>query len=74
MDVSCPKCAHRLWAQKVSVADSFDMWAFFDNEEHSGTHSERVGLCPECGAWLTEGGGWPTRGVREGHQKSNVEL
>ena len=74
MDVSCPKCAHRLWAQKVSVADSFDMWAFFDHEEQSGTHSERVGLCPKCGAWLTEGGGWPTRGMPEGHLKRNVDL
>jgi hypothetical protein len=33
MDVSCPKCAHRLWAEKVSVAEHFDVWAFFDDEE-----------------------------------------
>ena len=66
MDVSCPKCAHRLWAEKVYVAHSFDIWAFFAAEKESGTYSERVGLCPECGAWLTEGGGWPTSGVREG--------
>jgi ribosomal protein S27E len=74
MDVSCPKCAHRLWAEKVSVAERFDVWTFFDDEEHSDTHAKRVGSCPECGAWLTEGGGWPTSGVREGHQKSNVDL
>jgi len=66
MDVSCPKCAHSLWAEKVYVAHSFDIWAFFDAVEQSGPYSERVGLCPECGAWLTEGGGWPTSGVREG--------
>jgi hypothetical protein len=73
MDVSCPKCAHRLWAQKLSVAGSFDVWAFFDDEEQSDTYSERVGLCPECGAWLTEGGDWPTSGVREGQPRRNVE-
>jgi ssDNA-binding Zn-finger/Zn-ribbon topoisomerase 1 len=73
MDVSCPKCAHRLWAEKVSVAEHFDVWAFFDDEEPSDTHAKRVGLCPECGAWLTQGAGWPTSGVREGHQKSNVD-
>jgi hypothetical protein len=66
MDVSCPKCSHRLWAEKVYGADRFGVWAFFAEEEQSDTYSERVGLCPECGAWLTEGGGWPTGGVREG--------
>ena len=76
MDVSCPKskCERRLWAEKVSVAESFSVWVYFDNEERSDTYAERVGLCPECGAWLTEGGGWPTRGVREGHLKRNVAL
>jgi hypothetical protein len=65
MEVSCPKCAHRLRAQKVSVADNFEVWTFFDNEKQSGTYPERVGLCPECGAWLIEGGGWPMSGGRE---------
>jgi hypothetical protein len=74
MDVCCPKCAHCLWAQKVYETESYYVWAFFDNEEHSAPHTERVGLCPECGAWLTEGGGWPTSGVPEGHQKSKVAL
>jgi hypothetical protein len=74
MDVSCPKCSHRLWAEKVPVADSFSVWVFFANEERSDTYADGVGLCPECGAWLTEGGGWPTRGVREGHLKRNVAL
>ena len=74
MDVSCPKCAHRLWAEMVSVAERFDMWDFFDAEEPSDNHAERVGLCPECGVWLTEGGGWPTNGVREGHLKRNGDL
>ena len=74
MDVSCPKCAHRLRAEKLSVAEHFGMWSFLDNEEHSDTYAERVGLCPECGAWLTEGGGWPTGSVREGHLKSNVDF
>ena len=74
MNVSCPKCAHRLWAEKVSVADRFDVWAFCDDEEYSDTCAERVGLCPECGAWLTEGGGWPTSSMREGHPKSSVDL
>ena len=58
----------------MSVADTFEVWAFFDGEEHSDTYAKRVGLCPECRAWLTEGGGWPTSSVREGHQKSNVDL
>ena len=48
------------------------MWTFFDDEKYSDTYSERVGLCPECGAWLTKGGGWPTSGGREGHLKRNV--
>jgi len=74
MEVSCPKCAHSLWAEKVFVADRFGVWAFFDDEQHSDTYAERVGLCPERGVWLTEGGDWPTSGVREGHQKSNVDL
>jgi ribosomal protein S27E len=73
MDVSCPKCAHRLWAEKVSVAERFDVWTFFDDEEHSDTHAKRVGSCPECGAWLTEGGGWPTSGGREEHLKRNFD-
>lgn len=67
MDVCCPKCAHDLWAKKESVAEHFGMWAFFDRENHSAPYSERVGQCPECGAWLTEGGGWPTSSGREGH-------
>ena len=74
MDVYCPKCAHSLWAQRAYIAESYYVWAFFDNEEHSATYTEQVGLCPECGAWLAEGGGWPTSGVPEGHQKSNVDL
>ena len=73
MDVSCPKCAHRLWAEKVSVAERFEVWTFFDDEEHSDTSAKRVGLCPECGARVTEGGRWPTSSVREEHQKSNVD-
>ena len=74
MDIPCPKCAHNLWAEKVYEAESYYVWAFFENEEHSETYSERVGRCPECGAWLTEGGGWPTSGGREGHPKRNIEL
>ena len=74
MVVSCPKCGHKLWAQKVSVTETFDVWVFFEDGEHSDTYAKRVGLCPECGAWLTEGAGWPTSGVPEGHQKSKVDL
>ena len=74
MDVCCPKCAHCLWAQKVYETESYYVWAFFYRENHSAPYSKRVWLCPECGAWLTEGGGWPTSGVPEGHQKSNVDL
>ena len=74
MDVSCPKCAHDLWAQKVFVADSSDAWVFFDRENHSAPNSKRAGPCPECGAWLTEVGGWPTSGGREGHPKRSVDL
>jgi hypothetical protein len=74
MDVSCPKCKRRLWAEKVSVVDTFSVWVFFDNEERSDTYALPVGHCPECGAWLTEGGGWPTRGMPEGHLKRNVDL
>jgi hypothetical protein len=74
MDVSCPKCERRLWAEKVSVADTFSVWVFFDNEERSDTYALPVGHCPEYGAWLTEGGGWPTRGMPEGHLKRNVDL
>ena len=75
MDVSCPKCEHGLSAEKVSVAENFDVWDFFDNEGRSDTYAQRVGNCPECGAWLTEGGGWPTRrGVRERHLERDVDL
>jgi hypothetical protein len=74
MDVSYPKCSHRLWAGKVPVADTFSVWVFFDDEERSDTYALPVGHCPECGAWLTEGGGWLTRGVREEHLKCNVDL
>ncbi len=74
MDVCCPKCERRLWAQKVPIADGFDVWDFFDNEVRSDTYGQRVGLCVECGTWLTVGGGWPTRSVRDGHLKRNVEL
>ena len=70
MDVSCPKCERRLWAEKVSATDTFSVWVFFDDEEHSDTYAARLGLCPECGAWLTEVGGWPTRRVRDGPQRA----
>jgi hypothetical protein len=74
MDVCCPKCERGLWAEKVYVANTFSVWVFFDNEERSDTYALPVGHCPECGAWLTEGGGWPTRGMPEGHLKRNVDL
>jgi hypothetical protein len=58
---------------EVSATDTFDVWVFFDNEERSDTYAQPVGHCLECGAGLPEGG-WPTRGVREGHLKRNVDL
>ena len=52
MDVSCPKCERRLWAEKVSATDTFSAWVFFDNEERSDTYATSVWRCPGCGCGL----------------------
>ncbi len=52
MDAMCQGCGHGLWVEEMPVADRFCVLACFDDEERSESYAERVGRCPECGAWL----------------------
>lgn len=39
-------------SKRCPHSDRFCVLACFDDEERSESYAERVGRCPECGAWL----------------------
>jgi hypothetical protein len=45
-------CGHAISSEVVRESEYLGTLAFFDAEEASGTHGERVERCPNCGKWL----------------------
>ena len=48
----CPcEQQHQIWGEFWWVGEKYD-WVFFDNQEWSGTYTERLTQCPACGRRL----------------------